>query len=176
MASFDKAIEKTLKHEGGLVDHPSDPGGLTNMGITWVTFKAWAPRLGLPKTPEALKSLSKSNAIYIYRQGYWNRLSGDDIKSQSVAEIYFDAYVNSGNTAVMQMQTAVSNISERIKIDGIPGPQTLGAINAADAETLFYKFKAVRERFYRNLAEIKPSMKVFLKGWLNRINSFEYDS
>jgi type VI secretion system secreted protein VgrG len=176
MAIFEKAIEKTLKHEGGLVDHPSDPGGLTNMGITWTTFGLWAARLGLPKTRKALVNLSKSNAIYIYRHGYWNRLNGNNIKSQSVAEIYFDAFVNSGNTAVVQMQTAVSNLGEKIKIDGIHGPKTLGAINYVDSETLFYKFKAVRERFYRTLAERKPAMKVFLKGWLNRINTFEYDS
>lgn len=176
MADFHKAIEITLKHEGGLVDHPNDPGGLTNMGITWMTFKLWASRIGLPKTREALKNLSKSNAMYIYKHGYWDKIDGNKINAQPVANIYFDAFVNSGNTAVIQMQRAVCNIGKKISIDGIPGPQTLNGINATDAETLFYKYKAIREGFYRTLAARRPAMKVFLKGWLNRINSFKYDS
>jgi lysozyme family protein len=28
-------------HKGGYVDHPADPGGATNLGITHTTLAAW---------------------------------------------------------------------------------------------------------------------------------------
>ena len=34
MSGFNEAVKMVLKHEGGYVNHPSDPGGETNIGIS----------------------------------------------------------------------------------------------------------------------------------------------
>jgi type VI secretion system secreted protein VgrG len=94
-------------------------------------------------------------------------MRGDEIKSQKIAEILFDGYVNMGANAVKLMQNLVG-----VKQDGQIGPATVAAINASDELELFEEYKEERKRFYVNLANRKPELQVFLKGWLNRMDSF----
>ena len=169
MANFEQAVQLILKHEGGYVDHPSDPGGATNRGITYQLFTQYAMTLGLNKTIDSLKTLTEDQAKFIYKEHFWDKMRGDEIKSQAVAEIVFDAFVNMGNRAIKLLQIELG-----VGIDGDFGPVTLNALNQAAPIVLFEQFKDARIDFYKRLAENKPSSKVFLKGWLNRINSFNY--
>lgn len=169
MADFEQAVKVILKHEGLFVDHPSDPGGATNRGIILSLFKQYAKALGLEPTVDALKTLTEDQAKFIYREHFWDKMKGDEIKSQAVSEIIFDAYVNMGNRALKWLQIELG-----VGIDGEVGPITLAAINHAAPVVLFEQFKDARIDYYTRLAENKPSMKVFLKGWLNRVNSFNY--
>lgn len=170
MADFNKAIPHILKWEGGWVDHPNDPGGKTNRGITFTTFGRVAkPVLGIAPTVENLKNLTEDQAKKIYRSEFWDKMMGDAIKDQSVATIIFDGFVNMGRHAIRIAQDVVN-----VDRDGIVGSKTINAINAANAVELFANIKQARIDYYNNLAVNKPAMKVFLKGWLNRINSFEY--
>ena len=40
-STFKTVIGHVLKHEGGYVDHPRDPGGATNKGVTLRTFRRY---------------------------------------------------------------------------------------------------------------------------------------
>ena len=169
MADFEQAVKLILKHEGGWVHHEADPGGATNRGIILSLFKQYAKALELEPTVEALKNLTEDQAKFIYREHFWDKMRGDEIHSQPVAEIIFDAYVNMGGRALKLLQIELG-----VGIDGEVGPVTLAAINQAAPVILFEQFKDARTDYYQRLAENKPTMKVFLKGWLNRVNSFNY--
>ncbi len=169
MADFEQSIPIILKHEGLFVNHPSDPGGATNRGITFSLFKAYAKALGLLPTIDALKSLTEDQAKFIYREHFWQVMRGDEIINQNIADIMFDGFVNMGGKAVKLMQKDAGT-----EADGTIGPATLQAINNANARILFHGYKDARIKFYKDLAQKKPKLQVFLNGWLNRINSFEY--
>lgn len=170
MADFEKAVQIVLKHEGLFVNHPSDPGGATNRGITFALFKQYAKALGLLPNIDALKSLTEDQAKFIYREQFWNRMKGSMIENQQVANILFDGFVNIGNRAIKMIQKVSG-----AEVDGDLGPGTLYLINKASPHILFDQFKEARITYYKNLAMNKPQMKVFLNGWLNRINSFKYE-
>lgn len=173
MAVFEKAIGHVLRWEGGLVNHPNDPGGITNRGITIGVFQKYALSvLGVMPSIEALEMLTEAEAKAIYREVFWPAITGDQIVSQDVANIYFDAFVNMSNSAVAVMQKTLNAMGAHLVVDGIHGPLTLAAINAANPVQLFSNFKAARIKYYTDLAQHRPSMAVFLQGWLNRVNSF----
>lgn len=169
MADFNRAIPIILKHEGGFVWHEADPGGATNRGIIFSLFKQYASALELEPTVEVLKTLTEDQAKFIYREHFWDKMRGDDFRSQAVADIVFDGFVNMGGRALRMLQLEIG-----VTVDGIIGAGTLAIVNAADPELVFNGYKDARILYYNDLAERKPSMKVFLKGWLSRINSFNY--
>jgi lysozyme family protein len=171
MGNFSESIPHVLKWEGGFVDHPADPGGATNRGIILSLFKQYASELGLEPNVDALKLLTEEQAKRIYKKHFWDKMRGDDFRNQRVADITFDAFVNCGYNG-----TKITQRCAGTKPDGIIGPNSLEAINISMPETLFNKIKLARIEYYENLATRKPQMKVFLKGWLNRINSFKYES
>lgn len=170
MADFKKAIAVILKHEGGFVNDADDPGGATNMGITFSVFSKYAGVLGLDKSVYALRNITVEQAEEIYRLEFWNKMQGDLIKDQQLATLILDGYVNMGANGIKIVQREAG-----VDADGIVGPNTLGGINAAAAVILFEGIKDARIMFYENLAERKPVLKKFLKGWLNRVYSFKWE-
>lgn len=170
MASFIEYFPTLLKHEGGYVNDPVDPGGATNLGVT---FRVWLKN-GYDKDGDGdidvsdLKKITPADAMMIAKKLYWDKIRGDSICSQSVAEILFDWAYNSGPiTASKQIQKIIG-----VKQDGIIGPITVATINFQNAKELFEKIKKARIQFYENIVKNKPSQAKFLKGWKNRVNSF----
>lgn len=162
MAKFDKALQKVLKLEGGFVNNPNDKGGATNSGITISVYRSY---FGHERTVEDLKTITYFETAYIYRFGYWDKIKGDEIKSQSVAELLFDFAVNSGvYTAVRKIQKIVGAVQ-----DGTFGQQTLNAVNDYNPNDLFDKLKQVRQEYYDSIVTLNPSQKIFHKGWSNRL-------
>ena len=76
--NFDRCLEMVLKHEGGFVNHPKDPGGATNMGVTLATYEQW---VGRSVTIEEMKSLAFQDVAPIYKKDYWDKVRGDDLPS-----------------------------------------------------------------------------------------------
>ena len=159
MADFKLYFPKLIAHEGGYVNHPNDPGGETKYGISKRSY---------PK--EDITNMTKERAEQIYYMDYWRPLLLDLVISQSIAEIVFDHCVNAGKrSAITILQKCVG-----VVVDGITGSKTLAATNNANAKLLFELYKSERLAYYNNLVIGKPSLSVFLKGWTNRVNSFNY--
>lgn len=167
MGNFEKALKKVLLWEGGYVNHPNDTGGATNKGITLKTYQY---HFGKDKTVEDLKNITLEEVSYIYREGYWNKIKGDYITNQSIAELLFDFAVNSGvKTAVRKLQNILG-----VYADGILGNITLKALNDYPSQKeLFKHIWTVRKKYYENISKKNPDMKVFLEGWMNRLYQFD---
>lgn len=150
--TFDVAFERLIGHEGGYVNHPDDPGGETNWGIT----KRTALEAGY--TGE-MRDLTRDQAKEIYRVAYWDRARCDEYDG-AIAFQLFDAAVNHGiGNAIRFLQRAV-----RVADDGVMGPITMAAIESTSVTDVLMRFNAARLRFYTNLSKW-PS---FGKGWARR--------
>lgn len=169
MADITKFLPKVLKVEGGFVNDPQDAGGATCKGITLNTFRKY---FGSERTVTDLKNITNSQACEIYKKLYWDKCHGDDIKSQSVAELLVDFAVNSGvKTASKKIQTLVG-----AKPDGTIGDMTVAAINAKKPQTLFEALYNVRVDYFKSIVARKPSQEKFLKGWLNRLKIYKFEN
>ena len=156
-ASVFKSLDMVLHHEGGFVDHPNDPGGATNKGITHKTYADFLDR-PLEDVSE-LKNIPEEHVQKIYKTGYWDRIRGDELPA-GVDFCIFDWAVNSGpGRAAKALQKAVG-----ATVDGAIGPMTVAAVNAADAAQIIEDVTKEREEFYRSLR----TFDTFGKGWLRR--------
>ncbi len=175
MASFDAFFPTLLKYEGGFVDDPDDPGGTTNKGITMATFQRCAQKyLGIDPTLENLKALSDAQAGKIYKPLYWDRIHGDEIKLQELASIVFDFQVNAGDSASKLLQHVLNELGAQppLDVDGEIGPGTMAALNLADQKAVYRHYKQGRIDYYQDLVAKRPALGKFLRGWLNRVESF----
>lgn len=162
LADFDTIMIHIFEYEGGYVDHPRDPGGATNMGITFRTLEGW---LGYPITKQDVKDLSKSTAKEIYRARYWNAVEADTMPP-GLNMVLMDAAVNSGPSASIRwVQRALG-----VTADGILGPVTRKAISEADTKTLVIASLNERRKSVRQFRNYD----VFGRGWENRINNVEH--
>ena len=157
--NFGEALSLVLHHEGGYVNHPKDPGGRTNMGITQRVYEAY---LGCAVTEEGMREMPLNHVSEIYRDNYWSAVKGADLPA-GVEYALWDWAVNSGpGTVARELQKLVG-----VDVDGAIGPQTLAAVNSEDALELISKLTEARTRFYHRL----QNFSVFGKGWVNRTSS-----
>lgn len=156
MADFNAAVTKTLIHEGGakVTDDPDDRGGLTKYGISQRSY----PNVDI-------RNLTEQQAKDIYKRDYWDKVKGDDIQSQEVAENLFDTAVNMGpRTASRLAQMALS----LEPVDGIIGPNSLKALNARDPETFIAEYTIAKIARYAYICNKNRSQSKYLLGWINR--------
>ncbi|CTP88926.1 N-acetylmuramidase [Xanthomonas translucens pv. arrhenatheri] len=175
MADFNAFFPTLLKHEGGFVNDPVDPGGATNKGITLGTFRLYAKSLlQLEPSLGNLRALSDAQAAVIYKACYWNAVHGDEIALQPLAEILFDFQVNAGSNATKLLQRVLNDQKPTLQLpaDGKFGAATLAALQAADQRDLYTRYKQGRRDYYRRLVDAKPALGKFLKGWLARVDAF----
>lgn len=154
---FHRCVDVILLHEGGFAQHPDDPGGATNFGITHKTLAAW--RKVEACTPEEVRALEIEEAKEIYRAFYWNALNCDQLP-RGVDLVTFDFGVNAGvNRSARTLQNVVA-----VKADGQVGPITIGAAQRMDSEYVINKMSDMRLDFYKTLKH----WDVFGKGWARR--------
>jgi lysozyme family protein len=145
LENFAKSIEAVLEHEGGYVDHPKDPGGRTNMGITQAVYEKYLKR---SVTEEEMKNIKIGDVRIIYKNNYWDRVKGDDLPS---------------GVDFSRSSKALQSILG-VTADGAIGPNTLKAVNAANTPELIEQLTKAREDFYKKLS----TFDTFGKGWLRR--------
>jgi lysozyme family protein len=173
MATFESYLPTLLLHEGGFVNDPADPGGATNKGVTMKTFRGCAQRLlGVAPTLTNLKALTPQQAATVYKELYWKPIRADEIRLQELANIVFDFYVNAGDNATNLLQNTLNSLGRELVVDGKVGAATMSALAIVDQKEVYRRYKLGRAAYYRKLAERDPQLKKFLKGWLNRVNSF----
>lgn len=160
---FDACLAEVLKHEGGFSDHPADPGGATNMGITRKTLARWrqvSPWTDLPK--DQVRTLGKAEAGRIYRALYWEPCGADRMPAGLDLTV-FDYAVNSGpDRAIRALQAALS-----VPADGVVGPVTLAAAGRADPRMAVNALCDQRLGFLKTLA----TFPTFGRGWTRRVAS-----
>lgn len=159
-----------LKWEGGFVNHPNDPGGATNKGVTIAVWKAQ----GYDKNGDGkidvhdLKLIDEKDATNILKKNYWNRWFADHIKSQAVANTLVDWVWGSGAWGIKIPQRILG-----LKEDGIVGYITLNAVNKAiekDKEGFIKQLYDARYKYLKDIVSKNQKLSVFLKGWNNRMN------
>lgn len=171
MADSSKLIPFILQWEGGFVNDPDDLGGATNKGITIGAFTEYKKRKG-QKAPTVgdLKNISDAEWHDVFKSLYWDRWKADEIKSQAVANILVDWVWASGSHGIKRPQRLLG-----VKADGIVGKQTIAALNAMDAATLFKMIKDDRAKFIDEICKARPKNEKYRKGWMNRINAIRYE-
>lgn len=172
MAKIELIVPKILKWEGGYVNHPFDKGGPTNKGITIETYESYCRKKGYPRpTIERLKNISHDEWMEILRTLYWDKWRADEINNQSIANLVVDWVWASGIYGIKYPQEVLG-----VAVDGVVGIKTLFAINNYENQKeLFKKLWNRRKKHFEDIAKRNPSQKVFLKGWMNRLNDFKYE-
>lgn len=153
---FMKCVDLILVHEGGFADHPEDPGGATNLGITHKTLAAWR---GAPVTKEDVRNLTRDEACEIYRANYWNALNCDNLPA-GVDLVAFDFGVNAGVGRAGKLLQSIVHVEQ----DGQVGPITIGAAQSIDPGFIINAFSDGRLEHYRSLKH----WETFKKGWTRR--------
>ena len=158
-SSWPTVIASVFKSEGGYVNHPADPGGATNFGITAATLGSHR-RLGRHAKPVEVRNLTRREAGEIYRARYWNRVNGDHLPA-GIDLATMDGAVNSGvPRGAKWLQRAVG-----VPADGAVGPQTIAAADAVPSSRTIERMLEDREVFLRRLRH----WSTFGRGWMRRL-------
>lgn len=159
--NFPACIAEVARHEGGFVDHPADPGGATNMGITRAVLAEWR---GRPVAVAEIRSLTRAEAEAIYHARYWLAVQGEALP-RGVDLAVLDAAVNSGpGQAARWLQRDLGVVA-----DGRIGRLTLAAAAGAVPTDLIRRYAARRMGFLQGLRHW-PS---FGRGWARRVAAVE---
>lgn len=160
---FDRALPHILIHEGGKVDHPRDPGGRTNKGVTQRVYNAWRSKSNLPLRDVYLIDEMEVSAIYRFQ--YWEAVMGDRLP-EGVGYVVFDGAVNSGpKQSIKWLQRALGSLYAGA-VDGVIGTLTLNAVAAVnDMDALIGRIIDRREAFLKAL----KTWQTFGRGWSRRI-------
>ena len=156
--NYQKCLETILHHEGGYVNHPKDPGGETNLGVTKRVYEEWGGT-------KDMKDLTVADVAPIYKKNYWDRVKGDELPS-GLDLCVFDFGVNAGTgRSAKYLQTMIGTVA-----DGGIGPNTLKAVAAYVEEnglqTTIENYQANRQRYYEKLR----TFETFGRGWTRRVD------
>lgn len=159
--NFDSVLKAILHHEGGFVNHPADPGGMTNLGVTKRVWEEW---VGHDVDEQTMRALTPEKVAPMYRAKYWDKIKGDDLPT-GVDYIVFDAAINSGpGRAAKWLQQVVG-----VAADGAIGPGTMRAVNAMPTPDIVEKYQQIRLAFLQAL----PTWDTFGRGWGRRVQEVQ---
>ena len=175
-ASFDTAHAFTAKWEGGLSDHPSDPGGITNYGVSLKWLRSLDKDSGDIDgngdiDADDIRALTPAQAASLFYDKFWLPYTLESLPLIIAVAVY-DFMVNAGpGQAIKELQRACNMLDTKgvpLAIDGGLGPKTRAFVDSCDHDALFACYQERRTRFYTELSQSRPDLAVFLKGWLNR--------
>lgn len=174
--TFDRAQAFCAKWEDGFVDHPKDPGGATNFGVSL----RWLRDDGIDVDGDRkidindIRNLTPELAAQLFRKHFWDKLKLSDLPPLT-AIVTYDAAVNTGKGQAVKFLQRACNMFPGVKLvdDGIIGPATRARVVVIDDRTLANKCVDMREVFHNQLATNSPysdgrDYRPFIKGWLNR--------
>ena len=163
--AFDTALPVILQEEGGYVNDPQDPGGITNLGVTKAVWDHWC---GHTTTDADMRALTPAKVAPLYHAQYWNALQCDALPG-ALALCVFDFGVNAGIArGARYLQQLVGAVA-----DGHIGPATLQAVQkyvaAHSVADAVHSYQNERRAYYRSL----PGFPHDGRGWLNRCDTIE---
>jgi len=155
--NYQKCLEMILHHEGGYVNHPKDPGGETNLGVTKKVYEEHGGK-------KDMKDLNVKDVSPIYKKSYWDRCKCDSMP-KALALCVFDFGVNAGTgRAAKYLQGMIGT-----KKDGGIGPNTLKAldeyIEKHGVKGAVQEYQSQRQKYYEKL----KTFKTFGRGWTRRV-------
>ena len=165
-ANFDKCLAKLLAHEGGYVNHPSDPGGITNLGVTARVWEEW---VGHPVDEKQMRALTPALVAPLYRKKYCDACRANELVS-GLDYAVLDVAVNSGvGRAIKLLQSSVGATP-----DGGYGSITAALVKKAEADPV-----RLIELYCAKRLEFLESLKTFIifgKGWSRRVAKVKADA
>jgi lysozyme family protein len=162
--SFKECLDLVLKSEGGYVNNPADPGGMTNLGVT---KRVWEEFTGHESDEKEMRSLTFEKVAPLYEQKYWRPCYGE-VLPRGLDFVVFSMGVNAGpGRSVKLLQSSIGCVP-----DGVIGPATRRLISDSNSATLIGKFSEARREYYRSL----KNFPIFGKGWLNRVDHEETEA
>jgi lysozyme family protein len=183
MQTVERIAQEIVAREGGYVDDPDDPGGATNFGVTIHTMR----RLGLDLTRDGVidaldvRALTRDQAVTLFIDHYYQR-PGIARLPESLQASVFDMYVNAGANAVKILQRLLREMGQEIAVDGLIGPQTVAAAEAATKlapDHIADAYGIARRNYYLSLADARPASRKFARsraggkgGWIKRAEAF----
>ncbi len=172
MADFKLAYAKVLKNEGGYVNDPQDPGGETYKGVArkihskwdgWQLIDMLKLQRNFPNNLDHNQEIQDKIEL-LYQINYWDKIKGDDINSQLVAESIFDFGVNAGTGTSARLAQLVVEAGT----DGVIGKESILKINEFDEEYFLAAFTVAKIGRYISIIKKRPSSKKYLYGWVRR--------
>ncbi len=183
MKDIAELASEIIAREGGYVDDPDDPGGATNFGVTIHTMR----RLGMDLTRDGVvdaldvRALTRGQAVTLFLGHYYER-PGIARLPERLQPSVFDMYVNAGTNAVKILQRLLREMGQGIEVDGLIGPQTVAASEAAAKaapDHIADAYGIARRNYYLSLADARPSSRKFARsraggkgGWIKRAEEF----
>lgn len=172
MADFTTAFDATMQAEGGYVNDPQDPGGETYKGIARKMNSKWDGWIDIDKAkhentfPANLASLNplQEKIKSFYEINYWDKIRGDEITDQHIAESIFDFAVNAGPVTSAKL----AQITVNAEADGVIGPTTLQKINADDPRAFLALFALHKIARYVSICEQRQDSRKYFYGWVKR--------
>jgi len=183
MQSVRHIAEEIVAREGGFVNDPDDPGGATNFGVTIHTMRA----LGLDLDGDGeigvadVRRMTRAQAVDIFVRHYFRRPRIDTLPGVLQASV-FDMQVNAGANAVRILQRLLRGMGQAVAVDGVIGPNTAGAADAAARaapDHIADAYGIARRGYYFRLADARPGLRKFARsraggkgGWIRRAEAF----
>jgi lysozyme family protein len=158
-ATYDTALTHLLQHEGGYTNHPDDPGGPTNFGITIADYRRYAKA---DATAADMRAMPVGEAKAIYRKRYWDAQRCDELPA-GVDYAVFDYGVNSGIGRSGKVLRRLLNLPDNTSV---VGDDVIAAAQSADARALVSAICDERLRFLKSL----KTWAVFGNGWGRRVD------
>jgi lysozyme family protein len=155
--NWEKSFQMVLKSEGGFVNNPKDPGGMTNLGVT---KKVWEEFVGHEVDEAEMRALTPELVKPLYKKNYWDKIKGDQLPI-GVDYAAYDLSVNSGTGRAAKYLQRIAGVPD----DGAIGPKSVEAIQSCDPDQTVDALCDMRLEFLKRL----PTWDTFGKGWGRRV-------
>lgn len=162
----------------GFGEHPNDTGGATMCGVTLRTYTDFVRKNrivldgkapGSDPSKADLKNIPFDHWLRIFTENFWNRCRASEINVRPLAWMIVDWVWHSGPKVLKRIQKILG-----VKADGIVGPVTVAAVNAADPALLFERLHKSRVSYVSECCAARPANRVFRTGWLRRISHIHF--
>jgi len=159
--NFHNSLRWVLEHEGGYVNHPDDPGGATNRGVTQRVYDGYRKRKQKPT--QSVLEITSDEVTDIYRRQYWSAVRGDELPA-GLDYCVFDFAVNSGPRRAIQFMQRELGVSD----DGIIGEITMGEIDRLSPTNVGHVCSAICTDRLAWLKRLRH-WSTFGRGWTRRV-------
>ena len=184
MSDFATAFDSTMIFEGVYSKNPNDPGGETVFGISRVHHPDWLGWVLVDSLKKEKGEFNDSMDLieikeyrdYFYKSEFWDKIKGDEIQDQKLAEILFDTSVHNGiGFAVKSLQESLNLLLGcSLIIDGGFGSKTLEKMkeikpDSLNLETLKKMLMVFRGYLFIELARDNEFHRGNLRGYFKRL-------